>query len=147
MPLLLATDVMLRLAHGGNKAKAVVLPSVVLKSQIFVSVISVGMIRFTIDSLPNSARKAQLHANFHELLNNTLAPTAFRPVTIAVARRWAELCSYSLPVIESGSPREMEMNERLVLATAMEHNLELVTGNHPWVQEHAMALNLTVHVT
>ena len=86
----------------------------------FVSVLSVGEIRFGIERLPAGKRRARLeHWLDHELRHD--AAGQILPVTAAICDRWARMrvqARRTLPVLDS-----------LIAATALHHGLDFATRN------------------
>lgn len=91
--------------------------------QLYVSVISVGELRFGINRLPQSKRKRQLT----EWLDGTLLPSLGKnllPVDLAIINRWAYL-NAKLERIGSRPP----LTDSLIAATADVHGLTIATRN------------------
>lgn len=87
-------------------------------NQLYVSVLTLGEIRFGIEKLVDSARKNYITT----WLENDLAlwfADHIMPVSLEVADKWGHISSQTkLPVIDS-----------LIAATALVHNMKLVTRN------------------
>jgi predicted nucleic acid-binding protein len=93
------------------------------KDQVFISVLSIGEIRKGIASLPISNKRAALEY----WLGNEMMPwfsARVLPVTLAVAEQWGELAA-RLKI--AGRPRPIF--DTLIAATALKHDLVLVTRN------------------
>lgn len=88
------------------------------ESLLYFSVVTLGEIRKGIASRSDAVRNARLESWLHELLSRF--SERILPVDLAVADRWGRLAdtSQALRVIDS-----------LLAATALHHNLTLVTRN------------------
>jgi predicted nucleic acid-binding protein len=98
-----------------------------LKSQVkdsqFLSVVTMGELRKGATLLPLSAKRSQI-----EQLIDTLIPSWFAgrilPVTQAIAERWGALEGQRLL-----AGRPLSMADGMIAATALEHELTIVTRN------------------
>ena len=93
------------------------------KSSVFISVLSVGEIRKGIASLPLSNKRTALK----DWLDNEILPwfeDRILPVTLPIAGHWGDLAGQ---LKTSGRPRPVI--DSLLAATALEHDLTLVTRN------------------
>jgi predicted nucleic acid-binding protein len=90
---------------------------------LHLSVISLGEIYKGFEVLPPSAKRSQL-----EEFATKHIPTQFGrrilPVTEAVAKRWGQLDAHRRKL-----GRPLDMPDGLIAATALEHNLTVVTRN------------------
>lgn len=87
--------------------------------QQFISVLSVGEIRFGIDRMPASANKRRLEIWFDELV--PFFTGRILPVDLAVAQRWGRL--------RHDVRRSVSAADSLIGATALVHNLAVATRN------------------
>lgn len=91
--------------------------------QLFFSVVSLGEIFKGITILPESKRRQQLH----QWVDETLRPWfkgRVLPVTEAIAERWGILAGES-----QLKGRPLKVADGLIAATALEHELTVVTRN------------------
>jgi predicted nucleic acid-binding protein len=93
------------------------------REQVYISALSVGEIRKGIASLPPSARRRQIEAWLESVMRPWFA-TRILPVTVEIAERWGVLAALSK---ERGRP--LAVVDGLLAATALEHDLSLVTRN------------------
>ena len=91
--------------------------------KLFASVITFGELHRGIESLPPGKRRANLEAWISDGLPAWFAPNLL-PVSSEIARRWAQL---TVRASRQGMP--LSMPDGLIAATAIEHNLTLVTRN------------------
>ncbi len=93
------------------------------KPELFLSVVSIGELRKGVSILPSSARRNDLERSIQDQV-----PFWFHgrvlPVTQAIAERWGELDSR-----RQLAGRPLSMPDGLIAATALEHDLTLVTRN------------------
>lgn len=88
--------------------------------QLYLSVLTIGEIRRGIERLTDPVQQSQLTVWLEGMLFPWLG-LHLLPVSLAVAERWGQLCGKAgrpLPAIDS-----------LLVATALEHGLTLVTRN------------------
>jgi predicted nucleic acid-binding protein len=95
------------------------------KDRVFVSVLAIGEIRKGITGLQLGNRRALLE---HWLENEIMPWLGNRvlPVTLAIAERWGDLTAR---LKADGKPKPVV--DSLLAATALEHDLILVTRNVP----------------
>jgi predicted nucleic acid-binding protein len=93
------------------------------EDKLHLSVISIGEIRKGIYLLPQSRRREKLEQWFEEFVLPLVAARIL-PVTEAIADRWARLSAERQ--IE-GAP--LALADGLLAATALEHDLTVVTRN------------------
>ena len=90
------------------------------EENLFISVLTLGEIRRGVELLDNIKKKSTLIVWLEKDLRNRFGDRILKIDNI-IADRWGYLCAYSaktLPVIDS-----------LIAATALTHNLKLVTRN------------------
>ena len=87
--------------------------------QQFISVISVGEIRFGIDRMPVGSHKRRLEIWFDELVSFFTGRTL--SVDLAVGKRWGRL--------RHDAGRSVSVSDALIGATAHMHNLAVATRN------------------
>lgn len=91
--------------------------------ELYLSVITLGELRYGIDRLPESARKKELRAWLSKELEERFRNRVI-PVGPEVARRWGALRS---SLESEGRPHPVM--DLFIAATALEHNLSVVTRN------------------
>ena len=93
------------------------------KHLLFLSVVSIGELRKGVAILPPSARRAQLETSI-----KAQVPIWFQsrilPVTRAIAERWGELDG-----ARQLAGRPLNTPDGMIAATALEHDLTVVTRN------------------
>ena len=93
------------------------------KPRLFLSVVSLGELRKGVTILPPSARRTELEKSIEEQV-----PVWFHgrilSVTQAIAERWGELDGK-----RQLAGRPLNMPDGMIAATALEHDLTLVTRN------------------
>jgi predicted nucleic acid-binding protein len=88
------------------------------QESLFISVISIGEIRKGIEKLDSGKKKNQLLTWFEQELLPFFAERIL-PIDVEVANKWGHICASSqTPVIDA-----------LIAATALTHNLKLVSKN------------------
>lgn len=90
---------------------------------LFVSVVTFGEIRIGIEDLPAGKRRAALEEWFEQGLPDWF-DSHLLPVTKAIADRWGRL---TIEAKKKGIP--VTTADGLIAATAIEHNLAVVTRN------------------
>src|SRR5689334_17092816 len=85
----------------------------------FISVITIGEIRFGIDRMPAGPHKRRLEIWFDELV--PFFTGRILPVDLAVGRRWGRL--------RHDAGRSISAADGLIGATALVHNLAIATRN------------------
>jgi predicted nucleic acid-binding protein len=90
---------------------------------LFLSVISIGELETGFTTMLDAQRRARLEASLegHMAL---LFPGRVLPVTQAIASRWGRLSG-----LRQKSGRPLGVADGMIAATALEHNLKLVTRN------------------
>jgi len=89
----------------------------------FVSVITIGELRRGVTLLPQSLRRTKLE-QFIEITVPLWFEERVLPVTQAIAERWGVL-----DALRQGAGTPLGVADGLIAATALEHNLTLVTRN------------------
>jgi toxin FitB len=102
---------------------------------LYVSVLTLAQIRRGIELLPPSKRRDQLAQWFENDLHEPFDDANVLPVTKAIGERWAAL---SARAQEKGI--QPSVIDGLVAATALEHNLTLVTRNEKDFEKLGVAL-------
>jgi predicted nucleic acid-binding protein len=97
------------------------------EESLFLSVVSIGELMRGFTLLPVSARRTVLETWFREKLvpqfQSRILPVTY-PVTYAVAERWGVLDAQA-----QRKGRSVNTGDGLIVATALEHGLTLVTRN------------------
>lgn len=93
------------------------------RDRVFISVFSIGEVRKGIASLPMSNRRAALEDWLDSEIMPWLGDRAL-PVTLAIAERWGALAAEC-----RGRGRPRPVVDSVLAATAMEHDLLVVTRN------------------
>jgi len=92
-------------------------------NRLFVSAITVGEIRLGIENLPQGRRRNELEHWLTTGLPDWFAPNIL-PVSQSIADRWGRL---TILAKKNGTP--LAVPDGLIAATAVEHQLTLVTRN------------------
>jgi predicted nucleic acid-binding protein len=92
-------------------------------STLFLSVVSIGELEAVFTTMRDAARRARLEASLERHLVR-LFPGHVLPVTQAIARRWGELDG-----IRQLAGRPLSVPDGMIAATALEHDLTVVTRN------------------
>jgi predicted nucleic acid-binding protein len=90
---------------------------------LFTSVLTLGEIRKGIDLLPSGRKRAELERWFEADLNSWFGKNLL-PVTRAISTQWGSLTAL---MQQRGKP--VGTVDAIIAATAMEHNLTVVTRN------------------
>jgi toxin FitB len=93
------------------------------ESLLFLSVLTLGEIRHGVAALPQSRRRAQLEA-WLELALPTRFAERILPIDVQVADRWGQLTAGA-----KRRGRPLATVDALLAATALHHNLTLVSRN------------------
>lgn len=120
MSFLLDTNVVSEVARARPDKAVLAWFDAVPDQQLYLSVLSVGEIRKGVDKLPAGKRRTELVTWLEEALPAWFGPRLL-PIDIAVAERWGRLLA--------ASPRSLPAIDSLLAATALTHNLSLVTRN------------------
>jgi toxin FitB len=93
-----------------------------IEESLFLSAVTVGEIQKGISLLSASKRRAELEVWLEDLIDRY--DQRVLPLDIAVMRQWGQLMG------AAGKPgRVLPLQDSLIAATALAHNLELVTRN------------------
>jgi predicted nucleic acid-binding protein len=110
-------------------------------SSLFLSVISIGELETGFTTMRDAARRARLEASLERHLA-VLFPGRVLPVTQAIAARWGRLGG-----MRQVSGRPLSAPDGIIAATALEHDLTVVTRNtkdfdglgvallNPWLEQ------------
>ena len=93
------------------------------RDDLYISVITVGEIQQGISRLPISKRRTQLSSWLYETVLGTYADVLLA-VEMATMVQWGELTAQ---LLQQGN--KMPVMDAMIAATALEHNLTLVTRN------------------
>ena len=120
---LLDTNVPSELTRQSPNARVSTWVSVQDNASLYLSVVSVGEFRKGFCLLPQGRRRMQLEQWFEQFLLPFFG-TRILPVTQAIANRWGVL---SAECHARGTP--LNTADGMIAATALAHNLTLVTSN------------------
>ena len=120
MSFLLDTNVVSEVARARPEKSVLAWFESVVDQSLYLSVLSVGEIRKGIERLPSGKRRTELKSWLEETLPAWFGPRLL-PIDAAVAERWGRLLA--------ASPRSLPAIDSLLAATALTHNLALVTRN------------------
>ena len=93
------------------------------KQQVYTSVVRIGEIAKGIAGLPQGRRREELRARLDQVMRPWFAGRIL-PVTEQIAELWG-----TLSAAQRQQGRQITMADGLIAATALEHNLTLVTRN------------------
>ncbi len=106
------------------------------ESLLYLSVLTLGEIRKGVAALPQSRRRSQLEAWLEQDLQVRFAGRIL-PIDAAVADRWGSLAADA-----KRKGRTISIIDGLLAATAMQHNLTIVSRNvSDFANTHAAVLN------
>ena len=120
MSFLIDTNVVSEVARARPDPAVLAWFEAVADQQLHLSVLSVGEMRKGIEKLPASKRRSQLAAWLDDELPAWFGPRLL-PIDTAVADRWGRLLA--------ASPRSLPAVDSLLAATALTHDLAIVTRN------------------
>ena len=120
MSFLLDTNVVSEVARPRPDKAVLAWFDSVADQQLYLSVLSVGEIRKGIERLPAGKRRTELGSWLEDTLPAWFGARLL-PIDAAVAARWGRLLA--------ASPRSLPAIDSLLAATALTHNLSLVTRN------------------
>ena len=120
---LLDTNVISELVRRKPEAKVTAWVGATDETLLHLSVLTVGEIRTGIGSLPNPSRRMALGAWLDGELAIRFA-SRILPIDEAVADRWGRLTARA-----AAAGRRLAVSDGLLAATALHHNLTLVTRN------------------
>ena len=92
-------------------------------TSLFASVITLGEIEIGVQALPAGKRRSDLENWVHKGLPEWFQSNLL-PVTKSIAERWA-----AVTILARKRGFQIDSPDGLIAATAIEHNLTLVTGN------------------
>jgi predicted nucleic acid-binding protein len=121
--LLVDTNVISEVLRALPNAQVVAWSQGVQKDQLFLSVVSFGEIRKGLTIMPAGTRRNQLEQAFNELIPNWFA-SRILPMTQSIANRWGALEGQ-----RQLTGRPFHVPDAQIAATALEHDLTLVTRN------------------
>lgn len=104
------------------------------RSGMHLSVVSIGELRRGFGLLAYGRRRTQLEQWLEHFLVSGTGP-AILPVTRGIAERWGEVSAES-----QLRGRTLDLADSLIAATALEHNLTLVTRNTRDFADHGVTL-------